>query len=185
MSELNAHREVLLDTARASIRHGLDKRSPLAVNPQSFPEALREKRATFVTLEKQGHLRGCIGMLEATRPLIVDISENAYAAAFEDPRFPPVGEKELDRLEIHLSILTPPVPIDFTDEADLLSQIEPGKDGLILQAGFRRGTFLPSVWDQLPDKREFWLHLKLKAGLPGDYWSDDMNVFRYHTEMID
>lgn len=178
------HRTILLDTARASIRHGIEHRAPLPVNPADYPEPLRERRATFVTLEKQGALRGCIGMLEACRPLIEDVAANAYAAAFEDPRFPPVSAGEADELALHISVLSPPEPVAFTDEQDLLSSIRPGTDGLIIQAGMRRGTFLPSVWEQLPDVSSFWTHLKLKAGLPTDYWSDDLKVYRYTTEYI-
>lgn len=149
---------------------------------EKLPAELMEKRATFVTLTIGGHLRGCIGMLEACRPLAEDVAANARAAAFEDPRFEPLTKKEFEKLEIHISVLSPPGELTFLSEEDVLSQIRPGIDGLILQEGFRRGTFLPSVWEELPSKELFWAHLKRKAGLPADYWSDTLRVFRYTTE---
>ena len=147
-----------------------------------LPSELLEERATFVTLELDGRLRGCIGMLDACRPLAEDVAQNARAAAFEDPRFPPLSREEFDSLEIYISVLSPPEEISFSSEADLLAQIRPGIDGLILQEGYRRGTFLPSVWEELAGKEEFLAHLKRKAGLPATYWSDSLRVFRYTTE---
>ncbi len=129
-------------------------------------------------------MRGCIGTLEAFRPLAEDIAHNAYAAAFQDPRFPPVDASEVDGLDIHLSLLTPAEPMSFQSEQDLLVQLRPGVDGLILAEGGRRGTFLPSVWEQLPEPAQFLEHLKLKAGLPKTYWSDSIRVFRYETEGV-
>jgi len=130
-------------------------------------------------------LRGCIGRLEAARPLAEDIAENAYAAAFQDPRFQPLQQSELEGLEIHLSLLTPSEPMAFTSEQDLLGQLRPGEDGVILAEGSRRGTFLPSVWEQLTTPRQFLEHLKLKAGLPASYWSNSIKAWRYQTEVIE
>ncbi len=178
----NQQRRILLDTARASIRTGLEKGHPLVVDPGDYDEALQAQRATFVTLNKQGQLRGCIGHLEAIQSLIEDVAENAFSAAFKDTRFSPVTSSELDQLEIHISVLSPPEPVSFSSEEDLLRQIRPGKDGLILQDGYFRGTFLPSVWEQLPSPEEFLAHLKIKAGLPPNYWSDSLQVSRYTTE---
>ncbi len=175
-------REQLMEVAWHAIRHGVHHQSPLKIDPQDYPEALRVERACFVTLNRNRLLRGCIGHLEAYQPLVVDVAENAYAAAFRDPRFPPLSEAELHHLDIHISILTPSEPIPFTSEEDLLHQIRPGIDGLILVDGRHRGTFLPSVWESLPDPRDFLLHLKQKAGLPPHYWSDTLEVFRYETE---
>ena len=148
-------------------------------------------------------------MLEAVRPLAEDIAENAFLAAFQDPRFPPLQADELDDLEIHLSLLAPAKPITFTSEQNLISQLQPGIDGLILEEpeiynvankreqlppridglilekGRRRGTFLPSVWEQLPEPEQFLRYLKQKAGLPPDYWSKDIRIYRYHVETID
>lgn len=124
-------------------------------------------------------------MLEAIQPLVQDIAENAFSAAFRDPRFPPLEAGELSDLSIHLSILSPAEELTFASQEDLLAQLRPGIDGLILQEGHRRGTFLPTVWDSLPTSDQFLRHLKQKAGLPPDYWSDTLKVFRYTTELIE
>lgn len=176
---------ILLEVAKKSIQHGLQTGKPLAINLANCSPELTVQRATFVTLEKNGQLRGCIGMLNAVRPLIEDVAENAFSAAFKDPRFPPVNASELNDLEVHISILSPAVPMTFSSEADLIQQLVPNKDGLILQDGARRGTFLPSVWAQLPDPVQFLRHLKQKAGLPPDYWSDTVKIQRYYTEIIE
>lgn len=174
----------LLDLAKSSIQHGLQTGSPLKINLTKYPAELTEQRATFVTLHRHLQLRGCIGMLEAARPLAEDIAENAFSAAFKDPRFPPLAAHELTDLEIHLSILTLAEPVSFTSEQDLLEQLQPDIDGLILEEGFRRGTFLPSVWESLPEPEQFLRHLKQKAGLAPDYWSINIRIYRYRTEMI-
>ena len=178
------HQQVLLDLAKKSILHGLQTGTPLAIDLSGLPPELQALRATFVTLHKRGELRGCIGVLKAVRPLAEDIAENAFAAAFRDHRFPPVTADEFDQLVIHLSILTPPEPIVFSSEADLLAQIRSGVDGLIIEEGARRGTFLPSVWETLPNPKQFLRHLKQKAGLPADYWSETLRVYRYQAEGI-
>jgi hypothetical protein len=176
------HQQILLRIACDAIFQCLEKRHGKIPNIGTLPDDLREKRATFVTLTISGRLRGCIGMLEACRPLAEDVAANACAAAFEDPRFPPLTKKEFEKLEIHISVLSPPEEMVFSSEEDVLSQIRPGIDGLILQDGFHRGTFLPSVWEELPQKELFWAHLKQKAGLPATYWSDNLRVLRYTTE---
>jgi AmmeMemoRadiSam system protein A len=145
---------------------------------------LAELRATFVTLKKNGALRGCIGSLEARFPLATDVARNAYWAAFRDPRFRAVEESELDELQIEISLLTAPEPVFHGSEADLIRQLRPGVDGPILQEGSRRGTFLPSVWASLPVPEEFIRQLKIKAGFPPDHWSEAMEVFRYRTERL-
>ena len=174
--------QLLLKIAQNAIFQGFENHRGKASDLGILPDELMEKRATFVTLTIKGALRGCIGMLEACRPLAEDVAANAHAAAFEDPRFPPLTRKEFEKLEIHISILSPPEEMIFSSEADLLRQVRPGIDGLVIQDGFRRGTFLPSVWAELPEKKLFWAHLKLKAGLPADYWSDTLRVFRYTTD---
>ncbi|MET0049326.1 MAG: AmmeMemoRadiSam system protein A [Sedimenticola sp.] len=175
-------RRTLLALAEASIRHGLDKGTPLAVEVADYPEELQAERACFVTLNRQGNLRGCIGHLEAIQQLVKDVADNAFAAAFMDPRFPRLDPREMEGLEIHISVLTPAVPLEFNSEQELLSKMRPGVDGLILTEGMRRGTFLPSVWDQLPQPEQFLSHLKLKAGLPANHWSDEIKIYRYETE---
>jgi AmmeMemoRadiSam system protein A len=176
------HQNLLLQIARDAILQRLVNSGEKTARPVEIPDELMEERATFVTLQIGGRLRGCIGMLEACRPLVEDVEQNACAAAFQDPRFPPLSRKEFELLEIHISVLSPPEEIIFSSENSLLAQIRPGVDGLILQEGFRRGTFLPSVWEELPEKKMFLAHLKLKAGLPETYWSDTLQVFRYTAE---
>ena len=175
-------RSRLLELAHASIRHGLDHGRPLSVRAKDFPEPLRAQRASFVTLEHQGALRGCIGHLEAVEPLVQDVAKNAFAAAFRDPRFPPLAESELAGLALHISVLTPATELEFESEQDLIAKLRPGIDGLILQEGAARGTFLPSVWESLPEPQQFLAQLKRKAGLPIDHWSERIRVFRYETE---
>lgn len=176
-------RHMLLAVASESIRRGLAGVRYVA-GVDGVPARLCERRASFVTLHSDHRLRGCIGSLDATRSLIDDVAHNAYAAAFEDPRFAPLSGAEFERLSIHLSVLSTPEPICFSSERELLSQLRPRVDGLVLEAGFRRGTFLPSVWEQLPEPVEFLRHLKLKAGLAENYWSPDISVKRYTVEAI-
>ncbi len=177
-----ADRATLLDVARASIQHGLRHRQALAVNPGDYPETLRPLRATFVTLEIGSQLRGCIGALTAYQPLVQDVAAHAYAAAFEDPRFAELRPDELPKLEIFISVLSPPEPMQFSSEEDLLKQVRPGVDGLILEFRHYRATFLPAVWESLPDPYVFLAQLKHKAGLPLDFWSPELRVERYTTE---
>lgn len=178
------HGRALLGAARASIEHGFRTGAPLGVSPARFPPELRARRATFVTIRREGALLGCIGSLEPRRPLVEDVAANAFAAAFRDPRCPRLTPGDLARLELHISILSRPAPMAFASEEELVRQLRPGVDGLILEDGFSRGTFLPAVWDSLPDPRDFVAHLKLKAGLPPTYWSDTLRVSRYTTETI-
>lgn len=175
-------RLLLLDLAQRSILHGLEKGTPLPVVSADYPEQLRQDRACFVTLHRFGQLRGCIGHLQAIQPLVADVAENAFSAAFRDPRFAPLSRPETAGLELHISVLSPADPVEFESQAQLLAQLRPGIDGLILKLGRRQGTFLPSVWESLPDSRSFLEQLKLKAGLARDYWSDDIEIFRYQTE---
>ncbi len=174
----------LLDLAFASIQHGLSTGQAIEINLADFPDRLKQKQASFVTLEINKQLRGCIGMLEAIRPLAKDVAENAFSAAFKDPRFAPLSRDEYSLLTLHISILSASEPISFNSEQDLIGQLRPGIDGLILQEKNRRGTFLPSVWETLPKPEQFLRHLKQKAGLPDDYWSKNIKIFRYTTEFI-
>lgn len=145
-------------------------------------EALDRPGATFVTLKLGDDLRGCIGTLESTRPLRRDVEENARRAAFSDPRFPPLSAREFDSVGIEVSLLGPSEPIACKDEEDLLAQLHPGVDGLVLSHGFRRGTFLPQVWEALPEPRRFLHELKRKAGLPDDFWDPQLSIARYTVE---
>lgn len=172
----------MLGIALDSIVSGLESGKPLRLSPRALPDSLAELRACFVTLEQEGELRGCIGSLEPRTTLGEDISHNAWAAAFRDPRFKPLQAGEIDTLTIQVSVLGRTEAIDFDSEADLIRQLRPGVDGLILQDRNARGTFLPSVWKSLPDPVQFLSHLKLKAGLPVDYWSASLQMWRYATE---
>ena len=175
------HKSQLLQLARQSIEHGLSMGIPVAATAKEFHQELQQPGAAFVTLHKNKILRGCVGTLEAHQPLICDIANNAFAAAFRDPRFPQVTDDELTQLQLEISVLTPKEPIAFNSESELLEAIEPNVDGIILQDGHLRSTFLPSVWQQLPDKHDFLHHLKLKAGMASDHWSLTLKAFRYRT----
>lgn len=178
------HRRILLGIARASIRHGLAHGCPVAVDLGLLPPAMAAEGATFTTLMAGGRLRGCAGFIEATRPLAEDAAASAFAAAFGDSRFPPVTGAELDGLDLHLSLLTPPERILFSAEADLLAQLEPGRDGLLIRSGRARGAFLPEVWEDLPEPEAFLRHLKRKAGLPGNVETTSLEVYRFRTLSI-
>jgi AmmeMemoRadiSam system protein B/AmmeMemoRadiSam system protein A len=173
---------VLLRAARQSIATALD---PGNIEPLPNEAWLRELRATFVTLKQNGQLRGCIGMLEAARPLGADVIANARAAAFSDRRFKPLTQPELAKLEVEVSILSRPARLAFEDHADLIRQLEPGKDGLIIESGSgaaaRRGTFLPQVWESIPDREGFIAQLKLKAGMPADTRTTACRFKRYRV----
>lgn len=180
--ELSASdKHVLLEIAAQSIAHGLQHGSAAQLDVSHYSAALRNPGAAFVTLHDVGELRGCIGSLEACRPLAVDVAENAFAAAFHDPRFTPLRREEFPTLELHISVLGPATPMHFKDEADAVAQLRPGIDGLILRADGKQGTFLPSVWQSLPQPEQFLAQLKRKAGLSEDYWSDRIELLRYST----
>ena len=167
----------LLARARNAIAAQLGQ----ALQPEPDHPALAQPGATFVTLTQNGALRGCIGSLQAHRALEQDVRANALAAACRDPRFTPLTAEELPRTRVEVSLLTAPVPMDFRDEADALRQLRPNVDGVIFSAGNHRSTFLPQVWEQLPDARQFMAHLKQKAGLPADYWSPEVQLQRYEV----
>lgn len=180
----NVHAPILLDVARRSIDHGVRVGAPLPVDPSEFAPELRATRATFITLHRNGQLRGCVGGLEPRLPLVADVAQSAFSAAFRDTRFAPVGAAELDDLHIHLSILSPLEPVIVRSEEELLEKLRPGVDGLVLSEGSLRGTFLPAVWERLPEPRQFLFELKRKAGLQGDYWSPRLEFQRYTVESI-
>lgn len=150
--------------------------------PEPDAPALDQPGATFVTLTQEGHLRGCIGSLEAHRPLDFDVRANARAAAFGDPRFSPLRLAELQRTRIEVSLLSPAVPIDFTNEQDAVAKLRPAIDGIIFEWNGRRGTFLPQVWEDLHDPQLFLNLLKQKAGMPTDFWAPDVRLYRYEVQ---
>jgi AmmeMemoRadiSam system protein A len=185
ISEQTAARVALLDVANRSIESGVRTGEPLTVDPNDFPRELREQRATFVTLRRASELRGCVGALVASRPLVADVAHSAFAAAFRDARFPALEAAELDDLEVHISVLSALEPFAVRDEADLLDRIRPGVDGVVLRDGARQGTFLPAVWGSIPDPSDFLRELKHKAGLPLDSWSESWELLRYTVESIE
>jgi hypothetical protein len=170
--------EIMLSIARAAISTALGK----PANADETADWLKEPGAVFVTLQKRGALRGCVGSLEPHRPLLLDLKANAQAAALRDPRFTPVTLAELPDLQVEISLLSPKQPIAFKSELDALVQLQGGVDGLILEFKQHRGTFLPQVWEQLPDPRQFMAHLKQKAGLPQNFWSESIRLYRYHVQ---
>lgn len=178
------HRRILLDLAKRAIRHSLTTGQPLDVALDAYPPELRKKRGTFVTIERRGQLMGCIGTLRAQRPIVEDIAQNAWSALFRDPRCPRLTPEDAPDLDVHISLLTDPTPMTFSSEEDLLSQLRPGVDGLLLEDIGHRGTFLPSVWESLPDPRDFLNHLKRKAGLAPTYWSSTVRVSRYTADIV-
>ena len=175
----NDRGRVLLAHARHAIESLFHRTNGVALPDGPF---LDEPGATFVTLRLGGELRGCIGSLEADQPLRQDVARNARAAARRDPRFPPLSEDELGAVSIEVSLLSPARPLAFANEQELLRQLEPGRHGLVLEHGTHRSTFLPQVWEQLPEPRDFLRHLKAKAGIPADFWSDDIRVSCYTVE---
>jgi AmmeMemoRadiSam system protein A len=171
----------LLCLARDSIEYGLVHERPLPVDYTELPRALADMAATFTTLRYGGNLRGCCGTLEAVRPLAVDVAHSAFRAAFRDVRFEPVGKHELEAVRLEVSVLSSLEPVPFSSEADLLRRLTPGVDGLVIIAEGRRATFLPKVWEMLPDPRQFLFALKAKCGLPEKYWSERLEFQRYRT----
>ena len=169
----------LLKLARQAIAHRLE-RGPAPVVPDD--PRLHEKGATFITLTRDGELRGCIGSLRRSRQLGEDVIANAVSTAMEDPRFPPLTAGELDAIAIEVSVLSEPEFLDFFGEEELLAQLRPGEDGLIIFSGCRSATFLPQVWEQLPEPRQFMAALKQKARLPVDFWGPNVMIARYQVQ---
>lgn len=175
-------RRQLLAVATESIRSGLPGGRPLRIERSRCHPHLSEVRASFVTLRIEGALRGCMGRVVASRPLVEDVARSAWRAAFEDPRFEPLSEREAARLDIAISVLSEPRRLAFRSEAELAARLRPGVDGVILRDGEHSGTFLPSVWKSHPDPRTFLRRLKEKAGLDPGYWSPTLEVHRYRAE---
>ena len=169
--------KILLRIARAALAQALSGAQPAAIPDEPW---LREPGATFVTLRRlDGELRGCVGSIEAHRPLAEDVAHNAVAAAFHDSRFPPLAPRELAEVSLEVSLLSSPEALPAPSEAEALRLLRPGVDGVILEYLGRRGTFLPQVWEQLPDPRDFLDHLATKAGLPRGFWAPEVRLSRY------
>jgi AmmeMemoRadiSam system protein A len=171
-------RKTLLLLARQSLETGVRKKPLPRLDPAKLTPSLREEGASFVTLTVNGDLRGCIGALQPSQSLAEDVCEHAVAAAMEDYRFRQVQEDELKDIQIEISRLTLPVPLDYKDVDDLLVKLHPGTDGVVLRDGFRRATFLPQVWEKIPDPAAFMANLCLKMGAAPDMWK------RKHLEVL-
>lgn len=183
MSSLtDTEKKGLLKLARSAITRQLKKEESIE-RPESTSPVLDENRGCFVTLHKRGMLRGCIGTIEPIKPLIRAVEENALNAAFRDPRFPPLTKTELPEIDLEISVLTVPEVLEYEDGADLKSKLKPGVHGVILSQGWHQSTFLPQVWDQLPDTEAFLGHLCRKGGMGPDCWKKgDVVVKTYEAE---
>lgn len=174
----------ILSLAQTAITRAATGRPLPTVIVGTFPDALQRPGATFVTLTRNGRLRGCLGSLQAYRPLVLDVVERAYATATKDPRFPPVRQEELPHLELEVALLTPPRPLAFRTAQELLAQLQPGADGLIIEDLGKRATFLPKVWPDLPEPPAFLARLLQKAGLGAEHWSPGLRAWAYRTHRL-
>lgn len=174
-------RQLLLKLARQSISYYLAQKKLFIADTSSFSTALQQQAASFVTLTLDGKLRGCIGTTEAYQPLVDDVIAHAHGAAFRDPRFAALQESELDNLVIEISVLTQPEIISAESSSELVEMLKPGVDGLILEQGGHRATFLPSVWKQLPSPEQFVMQLQRKAGIPANIQNEKLRAWRYRT----
>lgn len=179
----NTEKQVALELARSSLEAAVRGKDLPPLELDKLPSRFQQKGATFITLTRLGELRGCIGTLEAYQPLAEDIREHAVAAAINDHRFPPVRPEELDQIHIEISRLTEPVELIYDDPQDLIDNLQPGIDGVVLRDGWRRATFLPQVWEKLPDPAEFLDHLCYKMGAdPGLWRRKKLEIQVYHVE---
>lgn len=176
-----ANRQSMLQVARDAIMQTLIGNKDIKINLKLFPAQLLEKKGTFVTLNSEGKLRGCIGSLSPQRPLILDIIHNAQSAAFHDPRFKALTLSEFQDIEIHISVLTDAHKMKVNSKEELLAQLRPGQDGLILKEKGKSATYLPSVWEKIPKAQDFVYELRRKAGLDPEGWDESTQVFRYET----
>ncbi|MGM0451619.1 MAG: AmmeMemoRadiSam system protein B [Thermodesulfobacteriota bacterium] len=180
---------VLVELARKTIASRLGEKHESSVNLHDTVQAdkdFQRPRGTFVTLKKADELRGCIGNLNPDKPLAEGVKDNALNAAFHDPRFPPLSKEELEKVRIEVSLLTEPAPLDYKGGEDLLAKLTPNVDGVIIRKGSHSATFLPQVWEQLPDKESFLQHLCLKAGLPANEWQNgNLTVYTYRVQYFE
>jgi uncharacterized protein len=176
-------RSILLRLARQALESSVCHQPLELLDLNSLPERLREPGATFVTLTEREMLRGCVGALEAYQPLAEDVREHAIAAGLEDYRFPPVRPEEIPWVKIEISRLTAPTKLEYDKPEDLLELLRPGVDGVVLRDETRRATFLPQVWEKLPDPHEFLGHLCNKMGVEANYWRyHKLQVYTYQVE---
>jgi AmmeMemoRadiSam system protein A len=178
--------KALLVVARKTIDQALFRRKGETISPETHSPIYSEQRGTFVTLTLHGRLRGCIGHITPQESLLEGIRINALNAAFRDPRFRPLSKEEWENVKIEISILTAPKVLSYNGPEDLLKKLRLGVDGVIIQKGMRQSTFLPQVWEQLVDKRQFLTHLCMKAGLEGDAWEKgDLVVSTYQVQAFE
>jgi len=183
MSLTPQERQKLIALAQEAITRSVRRQALPSVDLDALSEDLQRDGASFVTLTKHGELRGCIGSLEARRPLVEDVRENAISAAFHDPRFPPVRPEELDDLCVEISVLSAPQPLSYDDPDDLIAKLRPGVDGVVVESGWNRATFLPQVWEKIPDPHQFMEYLCRKAYLPADaYRRAGLDVYTYQVD---
>ena len=181
LSQIEQH--MLLEIAREALEKGVKGISLPEIDLALLPSPLQTLGASFVTLTIDTRLRGCIGTLEAYQPLAKDVQEHAVAAALQDPRFPIVRPGELAHIHIEVSALSPKTPLSYDDPQDLIDKLRPNIDGVVLQDGYRKATFLPQVWKQLPTPHEFLSHLCMKMGAPADLWQKrHLKVFTYQVQ---
>jgi len=187
VAELNQEeREILLDLARRALEAGVAGDPLPQIKLSNLPASLQDPGATFVTLTIKGELRGCIGTLSVQQPLAEDVREHAVAAALNDYRFTPVAEAELSDINIEISRLTSPQPVKYGSPQELLAAIRPNVDGVIIRSGSRRATFLPQVWEKIPNPEQFLGSLCLKMGVDSNYWRDNqLEVLVYQVEVFD
>lgn len=178
------NKEALLTIVTNALKLAVEKHQIYKPKRDEFSNVLFNRGASFVTLEKNGRLRGCIGSLLPENAIAVDLANNAFAAAMNDSRFRPITQDELKEIDFSISLLTNFEEIEFNSEQDLLSKIQPNIDGILVKDGERQGLFLPAVWEKIPDSQEFLTELKIKAGLSPTYWSDKIKVFRFRTVEI-
>jgi AmmeMemoRadiSam system protein A len=182
----NQEGRYLLEVARRTIQKELFKDQAAVQEDEVSSSSFAERRGTFVTLTINDNLRGCIGHIIPQETLLEGIKENAINAAFKDPRFNPLSKKEWDKVRIEISILTDPKPLEYSNADDLLKKIRTDTDGVIIKKGYYQATFLPQVWEQLPDKKEFFTHLCLKAGMDGDEWKKGkLEVYTYQVQAFE
>jgi len=171
----------LLEIARQSMASGLAVGSALQLDIDNLSGSFSVLSGTFVTLTQSGQLRGCIGSLESSDPLAQSVANAAFNAAFRDARFAPLAADEIEHTRVEISVLSALVPLTAVNRAELLDRLCAGEDGLLLEDGSHRSTFLPKVWDMVADPEEFLNHLLAKAGLPDDHWSETMRFKRYQA----
>ncbi len=185
MTLTSEEKRLLIQIAREAIARAIHGREAPAIDLERLPDALTRDGASFVTLTERdsGALRGCIGSLEARRPLVIDVRENAAAAALHDPRFPAVQPHELDDLKVEISVLSEAQALDYEDTESLIAQLRPGVDGVVIEKDWHRATFLPQVWEKIPDPHQFMAYLCRKANLSSDaYRQPGLDVYTYQVE---